>query len=56
MFAETGYEPALLQRVAFETGTKVSTLDTLEVGEPGPDAYLNGMRENLEALRAAFAQ
>ncbi len=56
LFAETGYEPALLQRVATETGAKVSTLDTLEVGELGPDAYLNGMRKNLETLRAAFAQ
>ena len=56
LFAETGYEPALLQRVASETGAKVSTLDTLEVGELGPDAYLNGMRKNLETLRAAFAQ
>lgn len=56
LFAETGYEPALLQRVATETGAKVSPLDTLEVGELGPDAYLNGMRKNLETLRAAFAQ
>lgn len=56
LFAETGYEPALLQRVASETGTQVSMLDTLEVGEAGPDAYLNGMRKNLEALRTAFAQ
>lgn len=56
LFAETGYEPALLQRVATETGAKVSTLDTLEVGELGPDAYLNGMRKNLETLRVAFAQ
>jgi ABC-type Zn uptake system ZnuABC Zn-binding protein ZnuA len=55
LFAETGYEPALLQRVATESGAKVSTLDTLEVGQGGPDAYLTGMRKNLEALRAAFA-
>jgi zinc/manganese transport system substrate-binding protein len=56
LFAETGYESALLQRVATETGAKVSTLDTLEVGELGPEAYLNGMGKNLETLRAAFAQ
>lgn len=56
LFAEVGYEPALLQRVATETGTTVSTLDTLEVGELGPDAYLDGMRKNLEALQAAFAR
>jgi zinc transport system substrate-binding protein len=55
LFAETGYEPALLQRVATEAGARVSTLDTLEVGQAGPDAYLKGMRKNLESLRAAFA-
>lgn len=55
LFAEAGYEPALLQRIAKDTGAKVSTLDTLEVGELGPDAYLHGMRKNLETLRAAFA-
>lgn len=55
LFAETGYEPALLQRIAAESGSRVSILDTLEVGKSGPDAYLSGMRRNLEALRAAFA-
>jgi ABC-type Zn uptake system ZnuABC Zn-binding protein ZnuA len=55
LFAETGYEPALLQRVATESGARVSTLDTLEVGESAPDAYLDGMKRNLEALRKAFA-
>jgi ABC-type Zn uptake system ZnuABC Zn-binding protein ZnuA len=55
LFAETGYEPALLQRVASEAGARVSTIDTLEVGQSGPDAYLSGMRKNLEALRTAFA-
>ncbi|MDP3851686.1 MAG: metal ABC transporter substrate-binding protein [Luteolibacter sp.] len=55
IFAETGYEPALLQRVASEAGAKVSTIDTLEVGQSGPDAYLSGMRKNLESLRTAFA-
>lgn len=56
LFAETGYEPALLQRVAAETGARVSILNTLEIGPSGPDAYLDGMRVNLEALRAAFAE
>jgi zinc transport system substrate-binding protein len=55
LFAETGYEPALLQRVATEAGARISTLDTLETGEAGPDAYLDGMKRNLEALRKAFA-
>ena len=55
LFAETGYPPALLQRVAAASGARLSTLDTLEVGHAGPDAYLDGMQRNLEALRNAFA-
>jgi zinc transport system substrate-binding protein len=55
LFAETGYPPALLERVASATGARLSTLDTLEVGQAGPDAYLDGMQRNLEALKKAFA-
>jgi ABC-type Zn uptake system ZnuABC Zn-binding protein ZnuA len=55
LFAETGYEPALLQRVASESGARVSSIDTLEVGTPGPDAYIDRMKLNLDALRQAFA-
>ena len=55
LFAEVGYEPALLQRIATSTGARISVLDTLEVGDGGPEAYLDGMRKNLEALRKAFA-
>lgn len=54
LFAEVGYEPALLTRIAESTGARVSILDTLEVGTGGPDAYLTGMRNNLQALREAF--
>ncbi len=55
LFAETGYEPALLQRIAAETGTTIATLDTIEIGTLGPDAYLNAMRNNLQTLQQAFA-
>jgi zinc transport system substrate-binding protein len=55
LFAESGYEPALLQRIAADTGAAVSTLDTIEIGEATPTAYLDGMNRNLEALRKAFA-
>jgi zinc transport system substrate-binding protein len=54
LFSEAGYEPALLQRVATETGTKIATLDTLEVGKSGPTAYLDGMRNNLNILQESF--
>jgi zinc transport system substrate-binding protein len=56
LFAEAGYEPALLKRIATESGASVSTLDTIEVGQLGPDAYIDGMRRNLEGLKKAFGQ
>ncbi|MBL6764348.1 MAG: zinc ABC transporter substrate-binding protein [Verrucomicrobiae bacterium] len=55
LFAEANYAPKLLQRVAAQSGAKVSQLDTLEVGEGNATAYLDRMRTNLAALRAAFA-
>jgi ABC-type Zn uptake system ZnuABC Zn-binding protein ZnuA len=54
LFAEASYESALLRRIATDTGARFSMLDTLEVGALGPEAYLTGMRKNLEALRVAF--
>jgi zinc/manganese transport system substrate-binding protein len=56
LFAETGYAPGLLQRIAEQTGAKVSTLDTLEVGKGTPDAYLDRMEKNLASLKKAFAK
>ncbi|MDX6767202.1 MAG: metal ABC transporter substrate-binding protein [Candidatus Methylacidiphilales bacterium] len=53
LFAETGYAPAILRTLAAETGARVAELDTLEVGEPVPDAYLVRMRNNLRALQQA---
>jgi ABC-type Zn uptake system ZnuABC Zn-binding protein ZnuA len=56
LFAETGYAPGLLQRIAEQTGAKVSTLDTLEVGQGKPDAYLKRMESNLASLQKAFGE
>jgi len=54
IFAETGYAPDLLTEIARQTGTRVSQLDTLEIGEGSADAYLTRMRSNLASLQAAF--
>jgi ABC-type Zn uptake system ZnuABC Zn-binding protein ZnuA len=56
IFAETGYAPGLLTEIARQTGTRVSELDTLEIGEGHASAYLDRMRGNLAALKAAFSQ
>jgi zinc/manganese transport system substrate-binding protein len=56
LFAENGYAPGLLKKIAGETGAKVSELDTLEVGQGTPTAYLDRMGANLESLRKAFAK
>jgi len=55
LFAEEGYAPTLLERIASQTGARVSALDTLEVGNGSPTAYIDRMRKNLESLRAAFS-
>ena len=56
LFEENGYAPGLLKKIASETGAKVSELDTLEVGQGTPTAYLDRMGANLESLRKAFGK
>jgi ABC-type Zn uptake system ZnuABC Zn-binding protein ZnuA len=56
LFAENGYAPGLLKKIAAETDAKVSELDTLEVGQGTATAYLDRMGANLESLRKAFAK
>ena len=56
LFAENGYAPGLLKKIAAETGAKVSELDTLEVGQGTATAYLDRMGANLESLRKAFGK
>ena len=56
LFAENGYAHGLLKKIASETGAKVSELDTLEVGQGTPTAYLDRMGANLESLRKAFGK
>jgi len=54
LFAEEGYAPELLKKIASQTGARVSQLDTLEVGTGTPTAYLDRMGKNLQALKEAF--
>jgi ABC-type Zn uptake system ZnuABC Zn-binding protein ZnuA len=54
LFAETGYSPKIFQALAEQTGVRVAELDTLEVGQADPDAYLVRMRANLAALQKAW--
>jgi len=54
IFAEEGYEPKLLQTIAAQTGAKVANIDTLEVGPPGANGYLERMRSNLAVLQKAW--
>ena len=54
IFAESGYAPSLLTEIARQTGTRVSQLDTLEIGDGNADAYLKRMRNNLASLHTAF--
>jgi len=56
LFAESGYAPDLLKEIARQTGARVSQLDTMELGLGHPSAYLERMRGNLAALKAAFEQ
>lgn len=54
LFAEVGYSPAILKSLAEQTGARVVELDTLEVGEADPHAYIARMRNNLRALQNAW--
>lgn len=54
IFTEEGYSQKSLASIARESGAKIATLDTLEVGTPSADAFLKGMRNNLNALKNAW--
>jgi len=56
IFAEKGYSTILFQRLAAQTGVKISELDTMEIGQGTADSYLQRMEENLIALEAAFGK
>jgi zinc transport system substrate-binding protein len=56
VFAEKGYSTILFQRIADQTGARVSELDTMEIGLGDAGSYLERMEQNLIALEEAFGK
>ena len=54
LFTEEQHSTAIADRVAAETSARVYTLDSLVTGTLDKDAYLKGMRKNLEILKEAM--
>ncbi len=50
-----GAPPRLARRIASDLNLRLASLETLETGTLGPDAYEAGMRRNLEMLRKHLA-
>jgi zinc transport system substrate-binding protein len=54
LFVEPQFEVKLARQLAKDLSIGVATLDTLETGRLTPEAYEEGMRANLRALRGAL--
>jgi zinc transport system substrate-binding protein len=54
IFSERQSSPKLAEQLAQDYHVGVAQLDTLETGEFKPDAYEEGMRNNLRALEEAL--
>lgn len=54
LFTEEQYSDSIAKSVANETDAKVYVIDSLVTGDLDLDAYLNGMRNNLEILKEAL--
>ncbi|MDO5293399.1 MAG: metal ABC transporter substrate-binding protein [bacterium] len=54
LFSEKQYESSIADRIASETGAKVYVFDSLVTGNSDKDAYLDGMRKNMELLKTAL--
>lgn len=54
VFVEPQYPAKAAEAIARETGVTLSTLDPIVGGPPRPDAYLDIMERNLNALTAAL--
>ena len=55
ILADRDYGQAAAEAVQKECDVKVIYIDPLTTGEDNKDSYLNGMKENLRALKEAFA-
>ncbi|MCX7712232.1 MAG: zinc ABC transporter substrate-binding protein [Chthoniobacterales bacterium] len=55
IFADKNYSPPFMEKIARETNTKLSFLDTLEFGVASPNAYIERMQANLQILRNSLS-
>lgn len=56
LFTEKQLQDAVTERIAEESGAKLCTIDSLVGGPKEPDAYLDGMRENIRILKEIFME
>lgn len=54
LFSEEQYSDSVANRIGEETGANVYVFDSLVTGVDDPDAYLTGMRNNIELLKKAL--
>ena len=50
LFTEPQYSPKAAETIARETGAKIFVLDPITTGADNPDAYIDGMRKNMQTL------
>jgi len=55
IFAEANHSLKAVRQLAADAEVRVAVLDTLESGQPSPEAYEQGMRENLKTLKNELA-
>ena len=54
LFAADDSGRAIAETISRETGAKIYILDPLTQGEMNKDAYITGMKQNIEILREAL--
>ena len=54
LFSEKQYESSIAERISKETGANVYVFDSLVTGDDEKDAYLEGMRKNIEVFKKAL--
>jgi zinc/manganese transport system substrate-binding protein len=54
LFSEAGTNNPLLSNLSQDLNLRLKRLDSLEAGEPNPQHYFVAMKNNLQALEAAF--
>ncbi len=54
IFTEVGYPPRIMQTLSRETGARIASLNTLEIGNPNPNAYFQAMEANLNTLKKSW--